>query len=98
MQTLTKRKERIFKYLEENNSEVNPLFFLLEVESLFPETREIVSFLGEDDQERVRAFEAIASRYYPLVGRKLPNCCDCGGTIEQSKDCCVCDTCCTILK
>ena len=77
MQTLTKRKERIFKYLEENNSEVNPLFFLLEVEPLFPETREVVSFLGEEqDDQRVRAFEAIASRYYPLVGRKLPKGCD----------------------
>ena len=75
---------------------MNPLFFLLEVESLFPETREVVSFLGEDDQERIRAFGAIASGYYPLLGRKLPNCYDCGGTIEQSKDYCVCDTCCAI--
>ena len=98
MQTLTKRKERIFKCLDakyrQNKRGANPLFFLLEVESLFPETREVVSFLGEDqDDQRIRAFEAVASRYYPLVGRTLPNCCDCGGTIEQSKDYCVCDTC-----
>ena len=63
MQTLTKRKERIFKYLDtkyrQNKSEVNPLFFLLEVEHLVPEGREVVSFLGEEDQERVRAFESI---------------------------------------
>ena len=119
MQTLTKRKERIFKYLDtkysQNKSEVNPLFFLLEVEHLFPEGREVVSFLGKEDQERVRAFEAIASRYYPtkglrplgtpatrdlkflsrgLRGRSPP--CDCGGTIEQNNDYCVCDTCCKV--
>ena len=100
MQTLTKRKERIFKYLvtkyRQNKSEVNPLFFLLEVEHLFPEGREVVSFLGKEDQERVRAFEAIASRFYPLVGRNLPKGCDCGGTIEQGNDYCVCDTCCKV--
>ena len=100
MQTLTKRKERIFKYLDtkyrQNKSEVNPLFFLLEVERLFPEGREVVSFLGKEDQERVRAFEAIASRYYPIVGRNLPKGCDCGGTIEQNNDYCVCDTCCKV--
>ena len=100
MQTLTKRKERIFKYLDtkyrQNKSEVNPLFFLLEVEQLFPEEREVVSFLGKEDQERVRAFESIASRYYPLVSRNLPKGCDCGGTIEQNNDYCVCDMCCKV--
>ena len=122
MQTLTKRKERIFKYLD-TKSEVNPLFFLLEVEHLFPEEREVVSFLGKgseapsEDQERVRAFEAIASRYYPRKGSTLTNPprglrplhphegdrkgrsplrCDCGGTIEQNNDYCVCDTCCKV--
>ena len=100
MQTLTKRKERIFKYLDakyrQYNSEVNPLFFLLEVEHLFPEGREVVSFLGEEDQERVRTFESIASRYYRLVGRNLPKGYDCGGTIEQGNDYCVCDTYCKV--
>ena len=98
MQTLTKRKERIFKYLDtkyrQNKSEVNPLFFLLEVEHLFQEEREVVSFLGKrGGAHSVRAFESIASRYYPIVGRNLPKGCDCGGTIEQNNDYCVCDTC-----
>ena len=125
MQTLTKRKERIFKQLrtkyEQNESNVNPLFFLLEVEHLFPDGKEVVSFFGKakglrplgtpsnevenggeggeapsEDQERGRAFESIASRYYPLVGRKLPKGCDCGGIIEQNNDYCVCDTCCKV--
>ena len=30
------------------------------------------------------------------MGRKLPKGCDCGGTIEQSNDYCVCDTCCKV--
>ena len=79
MQTLTKRKESIVKQLSKSDS----LFFLLEVEHLFPEEREVVSFLGKtkglrrggeggeapsEDQERVRAFNAIASRYYPSKG------------------------------
>ena len=92
MQTLTKRKERIAKQLSGSDS----LFFRLEVEHLFPEEREVVSFLGKEDRERVRTFESIASRYYPLVGRKLPKGCDCGGTIEQNNDYCVCDTCCKV--
>ena len=98
MQTLTKRKESIVKQLSKSDS----LFFLLEVEHLFPEKREVVSLLGKEDQERVRAFNAIASRYYPatrdlsrgLRGRSPP--CDCGGTIEQNNDYYVCDTCCKI--
>ena len=123
MQTLTKRKESIVKQLSKSDS----LFFLLEVEHLFPEEREVVSFLGKakglrplgtpsnevggggeggeapsEDQERVRAFNAIASRYYPatrdlsrgLRGRSPP--CDCGGTIEQNNDYYVCDTCCKV--
>ena len=92
MQTLTKRKERISRQLDDSDS----LFFLLEVEPLFLEKREVVSFLGKEDQEKVRAFQSIASRYYPLVGRKLPKDCDCGGTIEQDNDHCVCDTCCKV--
>ena len=92
MQTLTKRKERIAKQLSGSDS----LFFLLEVEHLFPEEREVVSFLGKEDRERVRTFESIASRYYPLVGRKLSKGCDCGRTIEQNNDYCVCDTCCKV--
>ena len=64
MQTLTKRKESIVKQLSRSDS----LFFLLEVEHLFPEEREVVSLLGKEDQERVRAFNAIASRYYPSKG------------------------------
>ena len=64
MQTLTKRKERIFKYLDtkyrQNKSEVNPLFFLLEVEHLFPEEREVVSFFGKGGEATsVRAFESM---------------------------------------
>ena len=101
MQTLTKRKESIVKQLSKSDS----LFFLLEVEHLFPEEREVVSFLGTPSnggEERVRAFNAIASRYYPatrdlsrgLRGRSPP--CDCGGTIEQNNDYYVCDTCCKI--
>ena len=66
------------------------------MEHLFPEEREVVSFLGKEDRERVRTFESIASRYYPLVGRKLPKRCDCGGTIEQDNDYCLCDTCCKV--
>ena len=104
---MTKRKERIFKYLDtkyrQNKSEVNPLFFLLEVEHLFPDGKEVVSSLGNLRREveggeapSVRTFESIASRYYPLVGRKLPNGCDCGGTIEQNNDYCDCDTCCKV--
>ena len=122
MQTLTKRKERIFKYLDtkyrQNKSEVNPLFFLLEVEHLFPEEREVVSFLGKEDQERVREFEAIAERFVGFTSSPLngpmdnlkaskssvggglrglhPLRCDCGGTIEQGNDYCVCDTCCKV--
>ena len=91
-------------------SKSDSLFFLLEVEHLFPEEKEVVCFFGtqsNEDQERVREFEAIASRYYPskrlrpndggLRGggtsfwRSLP--CDCGGTIEQNNDYYVCDTC-----
>ena len=64
MQTLTKRKESIVKQLSRSDS----LFFLLEVEHLFPEEREVVFLLGKEDQERVRAFNAIASRYYPSKG------------------------------
>ena len=71
MQTLTKRKESIVKQLSKSDS----LFFLLEVEHLFPEEREVVSFLGTSSnevggggEERVRAFNAIASRYYPTKG------------------------------
>ena len=105
MQTLTKRKESIIKQLSKSDS----LFFLLEVEHLFPEEREVVSFLGTPSnevggggEERVRAFDAIASRYYPatcdlsrgLRGRSPP--CDCGGTIEQNNDYYVCGTCCKI--
>ena len=105
MQTLTKRKESIVKQLSKSDS----LFFLLEVEHLFPEEREVVSFLGTPSnevggggEERVRAFNAIASRYYPatrdlsrgLRGRSPT--CDCGGTIEQNNDYYVCDTCCKI--
>ena len=92
MQTLTKRKERIPKQL----SKSDPLFFLLEVEHLFPEEKEVVSFLEKEDPGREEAFESIASRYVPIVGRKLPNCCDCGGTIERGDDYCVCDTCCKV--
>ena len=92
MQTLTKRKERIAKQLSGSDS----LFFLLEVEPLLSEEREVVSFLGKEDQQRIRAFESIASRYYTLVSRNLPKGCDCGGTIEQDKDYCVCDTCCKV--
>ena len=103
MQTLTKRKESIMKQLSKSDS----LFFLLEVEHLFPEEKEVVCFFGtqsNEDQERVREFEAIASRYYTskglrhlgwgLRGRSLP--CDCGGAIEQNNDYYVCDTCCKI--
>ena len=98
MQTLTKRKESIVKQLSKSDS----LFFLLEVEHLFSEEKEVVSFFEKEDQERVRAFDAMASRYYPatrdlsrgLRGRSPP--CDCGGTIEQSNDYCVCDTCCKV--
>ena len=86
---LTKRKEKITKQLSKSDS----LFFLLEVEHLFPEGREVVSFLGKEDEKRVREFESIASRYVPLVGREIPNCCDCGGTIKQGDDYFVCDTC-----
>ena len=109
MQTLTKRKESIMKQLSKSDS----LFFLLEVEHLFPEEKEVVCFFGtpsNEDQERVREFEAIASRYYPLGtpatcnlslngwgSRGLnPLGCDCGGTIEQNNDYYVCDTCCKI--
>ena len=105
MQTLMKRKESIMKKLSKSDS----LFFLLEVEHLFPEEKEVVYFFGtpsNEDQERVREFNAIASRYYPLGtpatrdlgrglrGRSPP--CDCGGTIEQNNDYYVCDTCCKI--
>ena len=98
MQTLTKRKESIVKQLSKSDS----LFFLLEVEHLFPEEKEVVYFFEKEGGERVRAFDAIASRYYPatrglsrgLRGRSPP--CDCGGTIEQNKDYYVCDTCCKI--
>ena len=101
MQTLMKRKESIIKQLSKSDS----LFFLLVVEHLFPEEKEVVCFFGtpsNEDQERVREFEAIASRYYPITrdlgrglrGRSLP--CDCGGTIEQNNDYYVCDTCCKI--
>ena len=99
MQTLMKRKESIIKQLSKSDS----LFFLLEVEHLFPEEKEVVCFFGtpsNEDQERVRAFNTIASRYYPtthdlsrgLRGQRPP--CDCGGTIEQNNDYYVCDTCC----
>ena len=67
MQTLTKRKESIVKQLSKSDS----LFFLLEVEHLFPEEKEVVYFFGtpsNEDQERVRAFNTIASRYYPSKG------------------------------
>ena len=67
MQTLTKRKESIMKQLSKSDS----LFFLLEVEHLFPEEKEVVCFFGtpsNEDQERVRAFNTIASRYYPSKG------------------------------
>ena len=67
MQTLTKRKESVMKQLSKSDS----LFFLLEVEHLFPEQKEVVCFFGtpsNEDQERVREFEAIASRYYPSKG------------------------------
>ena len=64
MQTLTKRKESIVKQLSKSDS----LFFLLEVEHLFPEEKEVVYFFKKEDQERVRAFDAIASRYYPTKG------------------------------
>ena len=30
------------------------------------------------------------------MGRNLPKGCDCGGTIEQGNDYCVCDTCCKV--
>ena len=98
MQTLMKRKESIMKQLSKSDS----LFFLLEVEHLFPEEKEVVYFCKKEDEERVRAFDAIASRYYPatcdlsrgLRGRSPP--CDCGGTIEQNNDYYVCDTCCKI--
>ena len=100
-----KRKESIIKQLSKSDS----LFFLLEVEHLFPEEKEVVCFFGtpsNEDQERVRAFNTIASRYYPskglhptthdlsrgLRGQRPP--CDCGGTIEQNNDYYVCDTCC----
>ena len=92
MQTLTKRKERIAKQLSKSDS----LFFLLEVEHLFSEEKEVVSFFEKEDPEREEAFESIASRYVPIVGRKLPNCCDCGGTIEWGDEHCVCDSCCKI--
>ena len=92
MQTLTKRKERIAKQLSKSDS----LFFLLEVEHLFSEEKEVVSFFEKEDPEREEAFESIASRYVPIVGRKLPNCCDCGGTIERGDERCVCDTCCKV--
>ena len=105
MQTLTKRKESIMKQLSKSDS----LFFLLEVEHLFPEEKEVVCFFGtqsNEDKERVREFEAIASRYYtskglhpkgasPSSGRRLT--CDCGGgNFEQNNDYYVCDTCCKI--
>ena len=62
-----KRKESIVKQLSKSDS----LFFLLEVEHLFPEEKEVVCFFGtpsNEDQERVREFEAIASRYYTSKG------------------------------
>ena len=89
MQTLTKRKESIVKQLSKSDS----LFFQLEVEHLFSEEKEVVSFFEKEDEKRVSEFESIASKYVPIVGRKIPNCCDCGGTIEQGDDYCVCDTC-----
>ena len=92
MQTLTKRKERIVKQLKGSDS----LFFQLEVEHLFSEEKEVVSFFEKEDEKIVSEFESIASRYVPIVGRKLPNCCDCGGTIEWGDEHCVCDTCCKI--
>ena len=52
-------------------SKSDSLFFLLEVEHLFPEEKEVVYFFGtpsNEDQERVRAFNTIASRYYPSKG------------------------------
>ena len=111
MQTLTKRKESIVKQLSKSDS----LFFLLEVEHLFPEGKEVAYFFGtpsNEDQERVRAFNTIASRYYPSkelhplgtpatrdLSRGLRGRsppCDCGGTIEQNNGYYVCDTCCKI--
>ena len=55
-------------------SKSDSLFFLLEVEHLFPEEKEVVCFFGtqsNEDKERVREFEAIASRYYPSKGLRL---------------------------
>ena len=101
MQTLTKRKESIMKQLSKSDS----LFFLLEVEHLFPEEKEVVCFFGtqsNEDKERVREFEAITSRYYPATrngwgSRGInPLGCDCGGNFEHNNDYYVCDTCCKI--
>ena len=90
-------------------SKSDSLFFLLEVEHLFPGEKEVVCFFGtspNEYEERVREFEAIASRYYTskglhpkgaspsrvLSGRRLT--CDCGGgNVEQNNDYYVCDTC-----
>ena len=88
MQTLTKRKESIVKQLSKPDS----LFFQLEVDPLFSEEKEVVSFFEKEDDS---AFEAIASKYVRL-DRKLLKGCDCGGTIERGDDHCVCDTCCKI--
>ena len=97
MQTLTKRKESIVKQLSKSDS----LFFQLEVEHLFSEEKEVVSFFEKEDEKRVSEFESIASRYYPTKGlHPLTFCvaggCDCGGTIEWGDDYYVCDTCCKI--
>ena len=52
-------------------SKSDSLFFLLEVEHLFQGDKEVVCFLGtpsNEYEERVREFEAIASRYYTSKG------------------------------
>ena len=49
MQTLTKRKESIVKQLSKSDS----LFFQLEVEHLFSEEKEVVSFFEKEDEKRV---------------------------------------------
>ena len=85
MQTLTKRKESIVKQLSKSDS----LFFQLEVDPLFSEEKEVVSFFEKEDDS---AFEAIASKYVQ-VSKELPEDCDCGGTIEWGDDHRVCDTC-----
>ena len=83
-------------YYKRKLERLDSLFFLLEVEPLFSEEKEVVSFLEQEDQEKVRSFESIAPRYFPIVGRKFENGCDCGGKIDRDSDYCVCNTCCKI--